>query len=155
MQASDAAVDPDRSIHGEHSVPFFSPESRYVPREVRPATSAWERPLMVQLSFRGQLNPVIVPASMHMSVDKLLQIAASLVGSVAASLRLMSGDTLLRLGTSLEDYPGHIGHLGMHVTVLSAVSTPPARSPPRPADMGAAGHTVSNVVAPSPGPGTV
>jgi hypothetical protein len=71
VPAPDAAVVHDFPIHVEHVDPFFSPDSRYVPREVRPATSAWERPLMVQLFFRGQLTPVIVPAHARMiSTDK-------------------------------------------------------------------------------------
>jgi hypothetical protein len=139
MQANEVV---DISNHGEPMVPFSSPEhpSRYVPREVRPATGAWERPLMVQLFCRGQ--QVIVPAHAHMSVDAFQQIAAFMVGGESASFRLMSGDTLLRLGTYLEDYPGHIGHFGMH-TVPSATNTPPVRSSPHPADLSTAGHAQS------------
>ncbi len=75
MQASEVATHHGISNHGEPLVPFFSPEhpSRYVPREVRPATSAWERPLMIQLLCRGQ--QLIVPAHANMSVDALQQIA--------------------------------------------------------------------------------
>jgi hypothetical protein len=71
--------------------------------------------------FFGQ-RQVVLTGSASMTVDDLQQTAGSIAELAPSSIRLMHGETLLRLGTTLEDYPAFISVHVIHLSVTTTTS---------------------------------
>jgi hypothetical protein len=93
---------------------------------------------------------LVIPGSQLITVEDLHRIVGTNKGLVPSSFHLVSGEIALRPGTLLGDYPGHIGHLGMHLIVRSVDSLQPGEQPQRTPILAA-----ERLVAPAPTSGPV